>query len=115
METFLQDVRYAGRSLRTGRGTTLIAAACLALGIGANTAIFSVVRAVLLEALPYRAPSRLVRVNEVGSRGPGSVSVPMYVDLKAQTRVFEDVAAYAPTSRDLGDVSDPERLIGVRG
>lgn len=114
MELFTQDVRYAARSLRSARGTTLIALACLALGIGANTAIFSVVRAVLFDALPYREPSRLVRVNEFGSRGLGSVSVPMYNDVRAQKRVFEDAAAWSPTSKDLGDVSDPERLRGVR-
>ncbi|HXT14966.1 MAG TPA: ABC transporter permease [Gemmatimonadaceae bacterium] len=114
MDLFIQDVRYAFRSLRKTRGTTLIAAACLALGIGANTAIFSIVRAVLLEGLPYRAPSELVRVSEFGSHGPGSVSVPMYMDLESLTSVFQDVAAWAGTSRDLGDVAEPERLRGVR-
>jgi putative ABC transport system permease protein len=53
METLLQDVRFALRSFRTHRATNTIAVACLALGIGANTAIFSVVRAVLVDSLPY--------------------------------------------------------------
>jgi predicted permease len=113
MELFLQDVRFAARSLRKARATTLIAVACLALGVGANTAIFSVVRAVLLSALPYREPDRLVRVNEFGTHA-GSVSGPMYFDLAAQKGVFDDAAAWAYASRDLGDVSDPERLRGVR-
>ena len=76
METFRQDIRFALRSLRGARTTTIIAVLCLALGIGANTAIFSVVRAVLLQSLPYAEPERLVRLNETGSRGIGSVSPP---------------------------------------
>ena len=115
METFRQDVRFALRSLRNARSTTIIAILCLALGIGANTAIFSVVRAVLLQSLPYGEPEQLVRINETGSRGAGSVSAPMYFDMKAQARVFADVAAYSITNRDLGDAGEPERVRGVRG
>ena len=118
MDSFLQDIRFALRSLRKNRGTTIIATLCLALGIGANTAIFSVVRAVLLESLPYRDASRLVRVYETfafqGQRGTGSVSVLNYKDWRAQQKVFDDLAAYSGTSRDLGDVAEPERLRGVR-
>jgi putative ABC transport system permease protein len=114
MDSVFQDVRFALRSLRSARGTTIIAVLCLALGIGANTAIFSVVRAVLLQSLPYSQPERLVRLNETGSRGPGSVSAPVYFDMKAQRRLFEEVAAFAPINRDLGDNGEPERLRGVR-
>jgi hypothetical protein len=115
METFRQDLRFALRSLRNARATTLIAVLCLALGIGANTAIFSVVRAVLLQSLPYGEPERLVRINETGSRGIASVSGPVYFDMKAQRQIFEDVAAFAIVSADLGDAGEPERLRGVRG
>ncbi len=114
MDTFRQDLRFAVRSLSSAGATTIVAILCLALGIGANTAIFSVVRAVLLDALPYTAPQSLVNLNEVGARGPGSVSTPMYHDLEAQHALFSSVAAWFPTARDLGNVAEPERLAGVR-
>jgi putative ABC transport system permease protein len=119
MESLLQDVRFALRSLWKSRLTTALAIACLALGIGANTAIFSVVRAVLLESLPYRAPEQLVVAYETISRpgvprAMGSVSPPNYFAWREQSRIFQDLAAFMPTSRDLGDVSDPERLRGIR-
>jgi putative ABC transport system permease protein len=114
MDSLRQDVRFALRSLNNARTTSIIAILCLALGIGANTAIFSVVRAVLLEALPYAAPQQLVSVNELGAHGPGSVSGAVYFDLKAEHRIFADVAAWGRTNRDLGDVGEPERLRGVR-
>src|SRR4051812_28929984 len=112
MDTLLQDIRYAVRSLLKHRSTTAIAIVCLALGIGANTAIFSVVRAVLLESLPYRDPSRLVRLFEAGffngQRGQGSVSVPNYIDIKRDNLVFERMAATASGGADLvGDGGQP--------
>src|SRR4051812_47315691 len=114
METLQQDIRFAFRSLRAARATTAIAILCLALGIGANTAIFSVVRAVLLASLPYSEPEQLAYLNEVGSRGPGSVSAPVYFDMKAEHRIFADVAAFAGVSRDLGGAAEPERVRGIR-
>jgi predicted permease len=115
MDTFLQDLRYAVRSLRKQRGTTAIAVLCLALGIGANTAIFSVVRTVLLDSLPYRDASRLARLYEAGffngQRGLGSVSVPNYIDIKAQNTAFESIAATNGGGADLmGDGGQPERI-----
>jgi putative ABC transport system permease protein len=118
MSTLLQDLRYAFRSLRSQRGIAAIAVACLALGIGANTAIFSVVRAVLLQSLPYRAPERLVRVYETanfgGTRGAGSVSIPNFIDWRAQNDAFEAIAAYSVSSFDLIGSGDPERVRATR-
>jgi putative ABC transport system permease protein len=118
METLIQDVRFAFRSLRTHRTTTIIAIACLALGIGANTAIFAVVRAVLLDSLPYHDSDRLFVVYETfmaqGQRSPGPVTPLNYYDFKRETRAFDDLAAYTLDTRDLGDASTPERLTGVR-
>jgi predicted permease len=118
MDTLLSDIRFALRSLRKQRGFTAIAVVCLALGIGANTAIFSVVRAVLLESLPYGDPSRLVRVYETfafqGQRGRGSVSVANYLDFRTDNRVFEDLAAYSVGSRDLVGGGQPERVRAVQ-
>ena len=118
MDPLLQDVRFALRTLRKHRGTSIVAIVCLALGIGANTAIFSVVRGVLLDALPYREPARLYSLYETflaqGKRSDGSVSPRNYYDFRSQTQVLEDLAAYATEARDLGEVDNPERILGVR-
>src|SRR6185437_7860259 len=113
-----QDIRFAWRTLDRSRGAMSVAVFCLALGIGANTAIFSVVRAVLLQSLPYRDADRLVNVSEsYTSRGEvhaGSVAAPNYFVLRDRVRDFSGAAAYAPTIRDLGDVANPEHLSGYR-
>jgi putative ABC transport system permease protein len=113
-----QDVRFAWRTLNRSRGAMSVAVLCLALGIGANTSIFSVVKAVLLQSLPYRDAGRLVSVSEsYTSRGEvhtGSVAAPNYFVLRDQVREFSSTAAYALTIRDLGDVANPEHLTGYR-
>jgi putative ABC transport system permease protein len=91
METLFQDVRYGLRMLRKNPGFAAVAVLTLALGIGANSAIFTVVNAVLLQPLPYPEPDRLVYLNE-GNRG-SSIGYPNFVDWKAQNRVFEHIAA----------------------
>ncbi|MFI5227948.1 MAG: ABC transporter permease [Gemmatimonadales bacterium] len=118
METLRQDIRFAWRTINRARGAMSVAALCLALGIGANTAIFSVVRAVLLQSLPYHEPDRLVNVREsYTSRGEthtGSVAPPNYFAIRDQVRELTGVAGYFPQTRDLGDVANPEHLQGQR-
>src|SRR4051794_10121108 len=114
MDTVLQDLRFALRSLRTQRTTTLIALLCLALGIGASTAIFSVVHAVLLGGPPYRDAGRLVRISELrtrqGKRDKFQTSVPNFHDWQSQARSLSAVAAYAAANRNLLGVAEPMRL-----
>ncbi|HEU0078584.1 MAG TPA: ABC transporter permease, partial [Longimicrobiaceae bacterium] len=110
MDTLLQDLRFALRTLAKSPGFTLAAALTLALGIGANTTLFSVVNAVLLRPPPHVAqPERLVSVYTSDYSGPafGSSSYPDYLDFRAQTAVFEGVAAFMP--RPVG-VAVGERL-----
>jgi predicted permease len=111
-----QDVRYAGRALRRNPGFTFVAVLTLALGIGANTAIFSVVNGVLLRPLPYPEPDQLVRVF-TSFRGSGTeryaVSQPEFMDYKGLTQVFENAAAFTGTSLTLTGESEPERLRGI--
>jgi putative ABC transport system permease protein len=112
-----KDIRYGIRTLLRNRGFTAIALITLALGIGATTAIFSVVDAVLLRALPYREPQRLVVFFEDLSRlgyPRARVSPSTYLDLKKQKRVFEDVAALNETAFNLsGEDGGAKQLNGI--
>ncbi len=95
MSTVLQDIRYSVRMLANSPGFTFIAVLTLALGIGANTAIFSVVDAVLLKSLPYPDPDRLMILDEA-SRQEGDLSVawPDFLDWRVQNKSFESMAGY---------------------
>jgi len=114
METLWQDLRYSGRMLLKHPGFTLIAVLTLTLGIGANTAIFSIVNAVLLRPFPYQAPEQLVMLAEsVSGQRNGSVSYPNFVDWRAQNNVFESVSAVRwNESYNFTGVDEPERLQG---
>ena len=118
METTGQNVRYALRMLRRSPAFTLVAIVTLALGIGANTAIFSIVDGVLLRPLPYRDPDRLVRVlfNEPGL-GLRDVhfSKPELDDLQTRSGVFEDVTPIFEGTENLTGAKQPERLEAVNG
>jgi len=110
METFIQDFRYGLRMLRKNAGATVVAMAALALGIGANTAIFSVVNAVLLAPLPYAQPDRIVTLLRNGN-GPASPAD--FLDWRAQARSFEYMATAESWSPSLTGHERPEQLVGL--
>src|SRR5580700_6317125 len=110
----MRDIRYAVRVLLKSPGFTLISLIALALGIGANTAIFSVVSGVLLRPLQFAEPARLMQVNETFlPNGTGTVSFPTLQDWRAQSSSFESLIAYQNTSKNLQDVATPERIATV--
>ena len=111
MNTLLQDVRYAVRTLARSPGFTLVAVLTLALGIGANTAIFSAVNAVLLKPLPYPGSDRLVQVMSTGFRGVRfGVSFPDLHDLRALSQDFTGVAATTTQRYNLTGAGDPREV-----
>src|ERR1044071_9621807 len=113
METLIQDIRYGLRLLIKRPGFTTVAIIALALGIGANTAIFSVVNAVLLRRLPYRDPSRLMMVwenNRNRGRSRNVISPANFLDWRDQNSVFEDMAMFIDFRQNLTGVDVPEEL-----
>ena len=113
MQTFLQDIRYGLRGLWKRPGFTAVALITLALGIGANAAIFSVVNAVLLRPLQFRDPERLVILwEDISFAGfPRNTPAPAnYVDWKNQLQSYEDIAASAESSLNLTGDGEPERV-----
>jgi putative ABC transport system permease protein len=113
MQTLLQDLRFAVRMLVKSPGYTLVAVIALALGISANTAIFSVVNAILLRPLPYKESDRIVvPVSTNATRGHtrSSVTYADYLDWKNETDIFESVAALRPQWVDLSGEGEPERV-----
>jgi predicted permease len=116
MQTLLQDLRYGARVLLKSPNVTFIAVITLALGIGANTAIFSVVNAVLLEPLPYRAPGELVlarHLYETKGTISESVSYTDFRDWRAQNQVFADLALFRGAGFALAVGDDLEQVRGA--
>ncbi len=113
METLLQDVRYGFRMLLKSRGFTAIAIITLALGIGANTAMFSVVNAVLLRSLPFRDSSRVMVVWKTMSNGsPNAFSTPAFLEMRQQGDVLAHMGAFSAVSFNLSGREVPERIAG---
>ena len=108
-----RDIRYGFRSLIKTPGSTILTIVILALGIGANTATFSVVNAVLLRPLPYEKPDQLVRLSEQSPQlTPTAVSYANFVDWREQNRVFSQMAAFKYLSFTLTGEGIPEQLDG---
>jgi putative ABC transport system permease protein len=118
MQTLLSDIRYAFRMIAKQPGFAALAVLAFALGIGANTAIFSVVNAVLLRPLPYPHSERLINLRESTPTFPsGSVSYPNYLDWRASQHTFTDLALFRRESYNLSSEkggSAPERMGGAR-
>jgi putative ABC transport system permease protein len=117
MESLLQDLRYGARMLVKAPSFTLIAVLTLALGIGANTAIFSVVNTVLLRPLPYPQPERLIRIWRAASStglNPYNLSTPDYREFRDKCRSCEQMGAYYPGSVNLLGRDEPERIPGMK-
>ncbi|HEV7890012.1 MAG TPA: ABC transporter permease [Pyrinomonadaceae bacterium] len=113
MRTLLQDLKFGTRTLLKRPGFTLVAVLTLALGIGANTAIFSVVNAVLLKPLPFKDSERLVLVYETTQAVPRDfVSVPDLQDYREGSRSFEEFATFVPQSVNMTGSGEPERVVG---
>ena len=111
MRRFWQDVRYGARLLWKNPGFTIIAVLTLALGIGANTALFSVVNGVLLSPLPYQQPERLVALYTSRTTfDRGSISYPNFIDWRRGNRTFSQLAAYRSDDFNLTGQGEPERL-----
>jgi putative ABC transport system permease protein len=108
-----QDLKHSLRMLRKKPAFTLIAIVTLALGIGANTAIFSVVNAVLLRPLPYPNADRVLAISENSLKARAiSVAYPNYLDWRAQNTAFEEMSAHLPTGGIISSANEPERVLG---
>ena len=116
-DDLLRELRYGMRSLAKSRGFTLIAILAVAVGVGANTAAFSVVNAVLFRPLPYDHPDRLVALWESRTNNPARKSRPTaanYADWAAQNGVFDEMALFGAAGLNWTGDGEPEQLLGSR-
>jgi len=117
MRTLWKDIRYGFRMLVRNPGFSIVVVLILAVGIGANSAVFSVVNGVLLRPLPYDEPDRIVRVyNNYLKLGYKHIliSEPEFIDYRDQDEVFEDIAVFASTGFNLTGADEPQRFRGAR-
>jgi predicted permease len=116
VETLMQDLRYSVRTLLKSPGFATIAVLCIAIGIGANTSIFSVVNAILLRPFPYADPDRIVALHEIQPKNDidaGGFSNLDYQDLRGQTAGFSAITAYTQRSLTFSGEREPERVEGA--
>jgi putative ABC transport system permease protein len=115
MKTIWQDLRYGARMLLKNPGVTAIAVITLALGIGANTAIFSVLNTVMLRPLPYQSPDRLVSLwAKTPDHGRWRTTPANFLDWKKQNTSFAELAAFSASTMTLTGAGEPEQLMGTR-
>src|SRR5215467_14326851 len=116
MNSFLRDLRYAACVMQKTPGFTAIAVVTLALGIGANTALFSVINAVLLRALPFRDPERLVALTAPDPKDAnhgGEISYPAFLDWRQQSRSFDAMSVWATNTYTYTGGDQPESVPGA--
>jgi putative ABC transport system permease protein len=114
MTNLLRDLRFGFRLLRKNPGFAAVAILALALGIGANTAIFSVIYSTLLEAMPYPQPNQIVMVWSKIRGGRNGVSAGDYLDWKQQSNSFQELSAWSGESFNLSSGKQPEQIVGRR-
>ena len=113
MDRLLQDIKFGIRTLLRTPSFTIVAVLTIALAIGANTAMFSVIHAVLLQPLPLHQPDRVMAVWQVDPNGsPNAFTTPNFVEWKRQGGLVGQMAAYTATAFNLADKDTPERVAG---
>ncbi|HZE13846.1 MAG TPA: ABC transporter permease, partial [Chthoniobacterales bacterium] len=117
MDTLLHDIRFGIRMLLKSPGFTAVAIISLALGIGANAAVFSVINAVLLKALPFNQPESIVLVwgeDKAGGNSRGQMSATDVADYRARNHVFEEISTYTDFRPIFSGNGEPERVPGAQ-